>query len=249
MNFTHAPFGAEYGLAPRWPRWHGWYVRTLGMVDLPSRIRARQVLAEATAGTANQVLDFGCGAGSYAYFFSRDPRVSVMGFDVDAARLEQCSAVSQALQRPQLEFVHESEVAFWQRLGDRRFDLILAVEVLAYVADLESTLTNMYARLRPGGRLVGHVELPEQAGTWDKRDLGPCSLSGSLRRAGFEVIEMRHSFTRLHHCLIGFAQSQQKRPMWGAFSYPFLLAAAVSLGRFGSPTTGLLFHATRNQSA
>ena len=247
MNFTYALFGAEYGFAPRWSRWQGWYVKTLGVIDLPSRIRARQVLAAAALGSTRRILDFGCGSGSYAYFFSRHSWASVIGFDVDADRIENCSAVSQSLRRPELRFVHDSEEAFWRRSSVGEFDLILAIEVLTYVPNLECTLANMHASLRSGGRLVGHVEMPDRTGTWDRRTLSFSTLYASLRAAGFETIEMRHSFTPTHNRIIALLDSLRRYPACVALLFPLLFAAALVLSRVEKPTSGVLFHATRGE--
>ena len=39
------PFGAEYGWRPEWNLFERIYIRTFGVVDLPSRLRARLVIA------------------------------------------------------------------------------------------------------------------------------------------------------------------------------------------------------------
>jgi toxoflavin synthase len=97
------------------------------------------------------VLDFGCGEGTYARMLKERGARRVVGFDSAAGML----ARARARERDQpagVEFVAELGDAF-----DRQFDLVLGVYVLPYAASyrtLEQMCANMSRLLRPGGRLV-----------------------------------------------------------------------------------------------
>ncbi|MBR0347718.1 MAG: class I SAM-dependent methyltransferase [Rudaea sp.] len=97
------------------------------------------------------VVDFGCGAGTYARLLKRAGARRVVGFDLAEGMLH--SARRRAAEEGlDVEFVSNLDA---QLKGS--FDLTLGVYVLPYAqsqADLDSMCSQMLAPLRPGGRLV-----------------------------------------------------------------------------------------------
>lgn len=245
MNYEGSPFGAELGLAPRWSGAQAWYQKCIGVVDLPSRLRARRVIEALPKNKAGRVLDYGCGNGAYVFYLSRNPGTSVAGFDVNTARVDRCLAVNDRLGRANVHLVNGTEEAFWGRQNPDSFDLILAVEVLAYVNDLGTTLRRMYEHLRPGGRLIGHLELEGRTGSWDRRVFEPPGVREALAQAGFEAVETGYSFAPLHRRLFTWLDVFRAHPRMTGALFPFALAAAFAVDRFLERDAGLVFHATR----
>lgn len=97
------------------------------------------------------VLDFGCGAGTYARLFKRLGARRSAGYDLAEGML--ASARRRAAQEAlQIDFVSSLDADI---VG--RFDRVLAVYVLPYAqtpAELERMCAQMLAPLKPGGRLV-----------------------------------------------------------------------------------------------
>ncbi|ALN55887.1 class I SAM-dependent methyltransferase [Lysobacter enzymogenes] len=121
--------------------------------DWPFRkyIETPSVLARIGDVAGADVLDFGCGAGTYARMFKRAGARRVVGYDLAEGMLASARRRA-AAERLDVEFV--------SALGPDqagRFDLVLAVYVLPYaqaLPDLERMCFQMLAPLRPGGRLI-----------------------------------------------------------------------------------------------
>jgi ubiquinone/menaquinone biosynthesis C-methylase UbiE len=97
------------------------------------------------------VLDFGCGDGTYSRILKERGARRVMGFD------EADGMLRHARNRERDDALG---IEFVSQLGpelDQQFDLVLGVYVLPYASDiraLERMCANMKRLLRPGGRLV-----------------------------------------------------------------------------------------------
>jgi SAM-dependent methyltransferase len=106
------------------------------------------------------ILDFGCGDGTYCRMLKRHGASSVVGFDKAGGMLQHAQS------RERNECLG---IQFVSGLGpdlDGQFDLVLGVYVLPYAADkteLESMCVHMRRLLRPGGRLVTLPIHPEYA--------------------------------------------------------------------------------------
>lgn len=97
------------------------------------------------------VLDFGCGDGTYARFLKQLGAAKVVGFDQAQSMLERARGREQQA-RLGIDYVSEIPRAF-----DRQFDLVLGVYVLPYASDkaaLQKMCADMGRVLKPGGRLV-----------------------------------------------------------------------------------------------
>jgi SAM-dependent methyltransferase len=106
------------------------------------------------------ILDFGCGDGTYCRILKGNGARRVVGFDKASGMLQHARG-RERNERLGIQFV--------SKLGsdlDRQFDLVLGVYVLPYAVDkeeLERMCIHMRRLLRPGGRLVTLPIHPEYA--------------------------------------------------------------------------------------
>lgn len=95
-----------------------------------------------------EILDIGCGAGTQltAPLAAAFPEIAIIGVDDDLRSLDWARAHSG---HGNLSFVAPGGLP-----PDRRFDLVIASEVLEHVADPAAFLHQLAARVVPGGRIV-----------------------------------------------------------------------------------------------
>jgi arsenite methyltransferase len=174
-------------------------------------LRRRRLVREALAAQPGErILDVGCGPGFYVteLLDQVGPDGSVVGVDGSP----QMIAVAQQRSggRENVEFHLADAVAL--PVGDEEFDAALSVQVLEYVADATTALTEMHRVVRPGGRVVvwdvdwstlsWHTNDPDRMErvlrAWDThlthRSL-PRTLATRLRETGFDGVEaVGHTF-------------------------------------------------------
>ena len=98
------------------------------------------------------VLDVGCGTGLLSYDMATlvDTSGRVVGVDLSADMLklarQRCSDL------PQVELKQSGAEDLPQE--DASFDAVTCIQVLLYVADVETALAEMYRVLKPGGRIA-----------------------------------------------------------------------------------------------
>ena len=81
-------FGYEYAYRPDWGCLQRLFIGVFGVVDLPTRIRARAVLWALRRISCDRVLDIGTGTGVYAFYVTRNPSCQAVALDIDANRIE-----------------------------------------------------------------------------------------------------------------------------------------------------------------
>lgn len=81
-------FGTEYAVDPRWGSLQRRFIQFFGMVDLPTRVRARAISQILRNVSCTNFLDFGAGTGVYSFFITRDPECSGLAIDVDSDRVD-----------------------------------------------------------------------------------------------------------------------------------------------------------------
>ncbi len=116
---------------------HWWFRARRGV--LVSLIEGLHLPAEA------RILEAGCGPGGNFRMLSRFGRVS--SFDMDAETVAACVAEGMDCVQGRLPMDHPYH-------GSRRFDLVVALDVLEHVEQDEASLRSLASCLAPGGRLL-----------------------------------------------------------------------------------------------
>ncbi len=193
-----------------------WRETALGSVT--ERLERAAVLDLAGPLAGRDVLDVGCGDGTYALAAAR-AGARVMGVDRSAAVVEAARRNAADAGLPlQLQVADVRALPF--RPG--RFDVVLAVTVLCFVRDPRRAVTEMARVLRPGGVLVlGELGRWSAWGAW--RRLRAWTGSTTWRAAHFwSPGELR---TLLHQA--GLHPGRER----GAAYYPPVDSAARLLER------------------
>jgi SAM-dependent methyltransferase len=192
---------------------------------LPSptrRIRfdlARAALERFAQGRPLRLLDAGCSEALLAELTARrHPDWSIDAADIDPAALELGAA---ALRAAGVGNVRLLERDLSKPLGEKEYDVALALECLALIPDDQAALDSMAAALRPGGLFLAHV--PE-------KDWQPVSARGRVIWPG----EVRH----------GYRQDELKEKLERAgLTLASITPTSRSLARFGSELGDRLEHA------
>jgi len=133
-------------------------------------VETGKLLASGVLPREGRVLDLGCGDGRIALVLARRLAAdwTLVGLDPDAAEVERARAtgVYDVLHVADGDSVPEA---------DASFDLVLSNSVLEHVEGIEGVLDEAARVLRPGGRLVVTVPVPEF-----RHLLGGPGLSGLL---------------------------------------------------------------------
>ncbi len=162
-----------------------------------------------------RLLDYGCGAGSFAHFMQeRSWTVEGVEIDSNAARIAS-ERLSTEVRSPDL----------WKPEPDR-FDLITLWHVLEHLPDLDQRLSDFYKALRPGGILL--IAVPNTASydrsfyrahwaAWDVPihlwHFQRLSIRRLFERKGFEVAgEVPMPFDSFYISML--SERNRKNPIW-----------------------------------
>jgi SAM-dependent methyltransferase len=226
-QFEHYPFGSEYSESPRWNCLERLYIRFWGTVDLPSRMRARLIMDTLRTIPWKTMVDFGCGTGSYSFYFSRSRGVHVTGLDIDQSRISDCLAINRKLQRKSLDFVCSPSIFKNGDFEPASADVVLAVEMLQCLPDTQAGFQDIQRVLKPGGHLVAHVPYERSE---DTVVFNAENLETYLRKAGLEPVSMNRVYGTAASvlCLI-FSRCVRSRIL-SATVFPLLLLASRACG-------------------
>jgi arsenite methyltransferase len=174
-------------------------------------LRRRELVRDALgARPGDRILDVGCGPGFYVTELLEEVgrEGSVVGVDISADML--AVAAKRVDGHDNVEF-HEADATSLP-VPDGTFDRAVCVQVLEYVRDVPTALSEMHRALRPGGRaLVWDVDWATVSwhaidrqltrrvlAMWDNHLTHPSlprTLAAQLRNAGFEDVRMdAHAF-------------------------------------------------------
>jgi SAM-dependent methyltransferase len=242
--------GRELSLDPGRSRFERLYARVLGAPANGLRIRLRRVLP-ATAGTYRNVLDAGSGPGVFSYELAkRHPDADVVGIEFDPELVVRSNAIASRAGLPNCHF-EQGDVT---RLGfDRQFDLVVSVDNLEHVEDDIGAMRELFAALRPGGRLVVHVpgyerrwfvlgrrvnfDVPGHVRPGYRSD----ELVAKLTTAGFHVQTQQSTYgvleTLTNNVSYVISGADQRRKGLYAVVFPVLLAVSW-FGQFSRPRWG-----------
>jgi predicted TPR repeat methyltransferase len=161
---------------------------------VPAELADLVAATPGAAGGCGRVLDLGCGTG-LAGERLRARAAWLEGVDLSARMVE--VARRKALYD---ELAVEDACAFLA-LRPRRYDLIVAADVLVYFGDLAGILACVGAALADGGRFAFSVEAADGDGfrltPGQRYAHSEGYLRGSLAAAGFDLLELRARACRL----------------------------------------------------
>jgi Methyltransferase domain. len=231
MNAPFMPFGSEYSLRTDWTALQSMYIKLFGVVDLPTRIRARAVTHVLKDYASDTLLDIGAGTGVYSFFYTRKTQCRCTAIDIDLNRIRSIQREVSILGRTNLEAICSNEEGLTS-LPSEAFSVVLAIEVLQYFSNLPRTFTNIFNLIKPGGILVAHIPIRDSLWPYEHNLFDQVTLKSILTEAGFEHVQVRFTFglgarflTAIFSTLVGW-------PILLAASYPWLLFAAHLTPRF-----------------
>ncbi|HEX8457323.1 MAG TPA: methyltransferase domain-containing protein [Pyrinomonadaceae bacterium] len=119
-----------------------------GLADIP---QLNKLLDTLRLSPADRVLDAGCGNGRITEYLHEQTGAHFTGIDLSAEAIAQARARTAATGSERLAF----KVGNLNRLGFEpgAFDAIVSVDTLYYVDDLEETLRQLVAVLKPAGQM------------------------------------------------------------------------------------------------
>jgi arsenite methyltransferase len=201
-------------------------------------LRRRELVRKALgAQPGERIIDVGCGPGFYVAELLEEvgPEGSVLGVDAQEAMLAVGAKRSEGHQNASFEQADATSLP----AADDTYDAALSVQVMEYVPDVGSALSEIHRVLRPGGRVViwdvdwrtlswystdpERMERAKEA--FDKHLTHPAlpqQLTALLRAAGFDDVVMEgHVFatntidTQAYLCMgmplfFGFIAGQEK---------------------------------------
>jgi 2-polyprenyl-3-methyl-5-hydroxy-6-metoxy-1,4-benzoquinol methylase len=144
---------------------------------------------------SSEILDLGCGDGRLIYSLQKLGYSNVSGVDISQSQLALASQVSSAL--------HNQDVMSFLQQTLRRFDLIVAIDVIEHLEKIEllQFLAACHITLKPGGRIV--FQTPNAASPFfgsvrygdltHETAVTPALLGQLLSRAGFSAISVREA--------------------------------------------------------
>lgn len=141
-----------------------------------------QVVREAGVEVGNQVLDYGCGSGSYALAAAQvvgpTGRVCAADSNPFAVRQVQRAAAAQGLTNVQVVYTRQQT-----GLADGSMDVVLLYNVLHALRDPRGVLQELHRVLKPGGLLsVRDQRMSSVAATQRVTSTGLFRLEGQHRR-------------------------------------------------------------------
>jgi len=230
LHKVWSPFGYEYGLHPKWSPFERYYIRIMGLVDLPSRLRARMVLREIFKQGGQHFLDLGSGTGTYSFRLSREPSRKVCGIDINTSRIKDSSLIAERLGRSNVIFIPGAEDSILSKVRPDSVDTVLAVEVMQCFADPRETLTALNKVLKPGGCLVGHVPILGYLRPSEIFLLNDQNLPELLTQAGFEIVSITRTLGGAVRQLCRVFDKVSSHRALVAVLFPFLLLVSCLFG-------------------
>ncbi len=226
-QLENRPFGSEYSESPRWNRLERLYIRLFGIVDLPSRMRARLIMNALRNIPWKTMVDFGCGTGSYSFYFSRFPGVHVRGLDIDQSRISNCIEINRKLQRESLDFVCSPSIFKNGEFKPGSADVVLAVEMLQCLPDTQAGFQDIQRVLKPGGHLVAHVPYERSE---DEVVFTAENIETYLRKAGLELVSIHRVYSKAASFLCMLYSHCVRPRILSSIVFPLLLLASRACG-------------------
>jgi cyclopropane fatty-acyl-phospholipid synthase-like methyltransferase len=143
-----------------------------------SRIAIYESLLKQYLNLQDTVLDYGCGPGFMAKAVSGGVK-EVTGIDISSGAVA-CARILNS--GPNIEY-HVAERATFESFGKKNFDTIYSYAVVQHVTDeiLVQILISCRELIRPGGRLLLQIQLPDDIWRTESDWRNDTSVKGKLR--------------------------------------------------------------------
>lgn len=185
-----APFGAEYAWRPSWGVWARSYIRMFGLLDFPSRLRARVVIPDLIALHPKRILDLGSGTGCYSFYASREDSTDVSGIEINQTRVSESSNIAECLARGNVKFYLGGAHECLRTFDPGSFDVALAIEVLQLLPNIRLGLGEIYRVLKSGGYLIGHVPVLGHLRPYEVTLFDDQKIQQLLAEANFQTLKI-----------------------------------------------------------
>lgn len=106
-------------------------------------------------GKGETLLDFGCGSADLLSYYSREFK-SLAGVDVSENMLSHAVKRLESFAAKNVELICADDINVWDKLGERRFEVITAAGVVQYLSysQIDAFLRQSLLHLSPGGRIA-----------------------------------------------------------------------------------------------
>lgn len=194
------------------------------------------VITRMMPGGVTDILEVGCGQGALGARLAQ--RYHYLGVEPDDSS---CGVARQRVAALGRGEVRQASVA---DLGDERFDLVCAFEVLEHIEDDAGALTEWATRLRPGGWLLLSVPaFQRRFGAADElvghfRRYDPPVMTELLRRCGFTDVDLRLYGMPLGYLLEAGRNAVGKRRLGRTAGEMSIEERTAGSGRLLQPTGG-----------
>jgi cyclopropane fatty-acyl-phospholipid synthase-like methyltransferase len=172
----------HYFVDPENPKYAGMssdeYLEAVFESYVESRKEIFDTLLAANLSAGDTVIDFGCGPGFLSKLIAE--RVSkVYGCDISEGALACAEILNHA---PNLVFVHADEQGM-ASIENGSVDTIFSYAVVQHLSDevLQSVLDTCNSKLKPGGRIMLHVQLDDPGWKTEKEWRDDNSIQGKLK--------------------------------------------------------------------
>ncbi len=226
-------FGREYSHREGWSRSVRLFISVFGMIDLPTRIRARSVRQILREKDCECILDLGAGTGVYSYYLTRNPTCQVVAVDIDSDRVSVIRQIAEKLNRPRIQAL-QGGGALIATFPENGFSVVLAIESLQYFEDLDQVFSDCFRSLQNGGHFIAHVPIRQSLWPYERTLFNDRLLVNLFQSSGFEEVTLYRTFGSLHEKLCLLSTRCMKWPLLLAFLYPVLLLLITILPVFVS---------------
>jgi 2-polyprenyl-3-methyl-5-hydroxy-6-metoxy-1,4-benzoquinol methylase len=225
------------------------YIRLFGIPDVSFQLRAKYFYDQIISNKKyipKKILDAGSGIGYYSLLMSKSfPNSSILGVDTDTNKLK----FTKSLGIPKVKFEYHN---LNNVILNKKFDLIVNIDVLEHIKDYKKVLKNFYSMLEPGGNLYIHTPQVKQKRffksffkNWQHDDhvregYIPEHLLTELKRIGFVSLVKSNGLGPLSSLVWEINQILLSFNLYvSAVIFPLLLLITYLEKR---PTTGLTFY-------
>ncbi|MBE9469567.1 MAG: methyltransferase domain-containing protein [Bacteroidetes bacterium] len=133
------------------------------------------------------ILDAGAGFGQYIYFLSKlNKNWEITGVDVKTEQVDDCNEFFKKLKKEKkIKFMEADLTEF---IKEKKYDLILSVDVMEHILDDIKVFENFYSSLKPSGMVL--ISTPSDQGGSDVHDEHGKSFIDEHVRDGYNIFDI-----------------------------------------------------------